>query len=67
MNVPQNVQSLHDKKLAFSYYVGVMRSSNMYRQLSQLVLAYFIGNSDSSVAQANCTGQLYNWMLLGTL
>jgi len=58
-----NVNSLNDKKLFFSYYVGVLRSSNMYRHISSLILAKFTGDFDHSIAKANCTGETLTWML----
>jgi len=59
-----NVKSINDKKLFFSYYVGVLRSRNMYRQISSLILAKFTGDIDPTVSKANCTGELNIWMLL---
>ena len=60
----QNVDSVNEKKFHFSYYVGVMRSTNLYTRFTQYVLSHFIGDTVDT-PHVNCTGPLHDWMLLG--
>ena len=52
---------VREKRLTFSYQVGVHGLENSYRYLASLVLARLIGDVVDSIARANCTGETLTW------